>query len=147
MTVYRKERKVNPLLVGLLVVAAAAVIALGVLFVRNRTAQAPADPLVNARAQAQEAAQGLDIFTIEYPQAAQGAERSGALDGLARARATFQAVQDDLTQIDANLVAQIAADFETLEQKAEAGAPAEEIVPLADETRRKLLTLAGSGSP
>lgn len=149
MAVYRKQRRINPVVVGLAVVAVGALILAGVLLIRARSRSASDDPLAGARAKAQEAAQGLDVFTIEYPQAGEGAERAGALGALSRAQSAFEAAQNDLARINPTAVARVAADFGTLQAKAKAGAPVDEVVSLAEETRATLLALAtqGSGAP
>lgn len=147
MTIYRKERRMSPQRLGLIGLAVVVLLAVVFLALRSRTPQSPADPLAAARDRAQEAAQGLDVFAIEYPQGGQGAERAGALDGLARARAAFAAAQADLSGVDAAAVAEIATDLETLDALAQAAAPADEVVALADETRLKLLALIRAGSP
>ncbi|RIK14692.1 MAG: hypothetical protein DCC52_19410 [Chloroflexi bacterium] len=102
----------------------------------------PDDPRAAARAKALEAAQGLEVFTIEYPQAEQGAELTGAREALARAQKAFEAAQSELGQIDATAVEQVAAAFAALKEKADARAPVEQVMPLADELREKLLILA-----
>ncbi len=147
MAVYRERKRTRPLLfVGLGVVILTALGVAGVLLF-GRAAPTPADPLAEARAKAQEAADGLELFTIEYPQAAQGVELSGALGALARAQKAFESVQGELAQIDATAVEQIAADFDALKEKADARAPADEVTPLAEAAREKLLELARSGMP
>lgn len=141
MAVYRERKRIHPaLLIGLAAVGIAVLIlAVALIFFRLP----PADPMIEARMKASEAAQGLEVFTIEYPQGAQGAELAGALGALARAQAAFKSAQDELAKIDAAAVEQIAADFAALKDKAEARAPAEEVLPLAEALREKLLALAG----
>ncbi|MBI3242007.1 MAG: hypothetical protein HYZ49_06910 [Chloroflexi bacterium] len=141
MAVYRERKRIHPaLLIGLAAVSIAVLIlAVALIFFRP----APADPMIEARMKASEAAQGLEVFTIEYPQAAQGAELAGALGALARAQAAFESAQDELAKIDAAAAEQIAADFAALKAKAGAHAPAEEVLPLAEALREKLLALAG----
>jgi hypothetical protein len=140
MAVYRERKHIHPvLLVCLGVVAAIILVLIGFLIFPR--AAAPTDPLAQARSQAREAAQGLEVFTIEYPQAAQGAELSGAIGALARAQKTFETAQADLARIDAAKVDRIAADFVLLKEKVDAHAPAAEVVPLADEARQMLLAL------
>jgi len=141
MSVYRKERRVSPLRLGLIGLIILAVAIAGVLVLRSRTAQAPTDPLAAARSSAQEAAQGLDIFTVEYPQASQGAERTGALDGLARARSAWESALSDLAGVDGAAVTAISADLTALAEKAQADAPAEEVVPLAEQTQQAIFAL------
>lgn len=150
MTVYRKQqRAINPLVVGLAAVLIGALILGGVFLIRSRPGSTATDPLAGARAKAQEAAQGLDVFAIEYPQADQGAERAGALGALSRAQSAFDAAKADLSRIDPAAVEQIATDFATLQQKAKAGAPPEDIVPVAEQAQATLLSLIqeGSGTP
>lgn len=147
MSVYRKERQASPLRLGLIGLLVVAVLIAGVLLLRSRTVQAPIDPLADARTRAQETAQGLDIFTVEYPQAAQGSERSGALDGLARARAAWEAAQTDLAAIDGPSVTAISTDLAALSEKAQAGAPAEELVPLAENLQQSIFALIRASQP
>lgn len=116
--------------------------AVGVATLR-RSPHASTDPLAAARARALEAAEGLEIFTIEYPQAAQGAELAGALGALSRARHAFGSAQEGLARIDATTTQGLAAAFATLEREAAARAPANHLLPLADQMRRQLLALAG----
>lgn len=147
MSVYRKERRASPLWLGLMGLLILAVVIAGVLVLRSRVAEVPADPLAAARAKAQEAAQGLDIFTVEYPQATQGSERSGALDGLTRARSAWEAAQTDLAAVDGAAVTAISADLAALSDKAQAGAPAEELVPLAEKLQQAIFRLIRASQP
>ncbi|MBX3050191.1 MAG: hypothetical protein KF753_01885 [Caldilineaceae bacterium] len=141
MSVYRQERQGRPLRLGVIGLLVLAVAIASILFLRSRTTQAPADPMAAARAKAQETAQGLDIFAVEYPQAAQGVERAGALDGLARARSAWEAAQSDLTAVDGAATAAISADLNTLSEKAQADAPAEEVIPLVEQTQQAIFAL------
>ena len=147
MSVYRKERRVSPVRMGLIGLLILAVVIAGGLLLRSSTAQAPADPLAAARSKAQETAQGLDIFTVEYPQASQGAERAGALDGLARARSAWESAQTDLAAVDGAAVTAISADLAVLSEKAQAGAPAEELVPLAEKVQQAIFVLIRASQP
>ncbi|HBY96611.1 MAG TPA: hypothetical protein DEP84_22150, partial [Chloroflexi bacterium] len=109
---------------------------------RLQPGPASADPLAGARAKALEAAQGLEVFTIEYPQAAQGAELSGAVGALNRAQAAFESARGDLSRIDAAAVDKVTDDFAEVKEKVNAHAPAEEVLPLAEDARETLLALA-----
>ncbi len=147
MAVYRDRKRARPILfVGLGALAIGALILVGAL-IFFRPVPPPTDPLAEAKARALEAAQGLEVFSIEYPQAAQGAELAGALGALTRAQTAFETMQSDLAQIDAAAVEDIAADFTTLKEKVDARAPTEEVLPLADAVRKKLLALATGQSP
>lgn len=146
MSVYRQRRRARPFVWGLVVLGVVVIVVAAVLVWSNSRNATPADPLAEARAQAMDAAQGVDVFAIEYPQAAQGVERRGALDALARARSQFAGVQTQLAEIDADAVARIAANLATLTEQADAGAPDDQIVPLAEETQRLLIELSRPSS-
>ncbi|MCG3141546.1 MAG: hypothetical protein HDKAJFGB_02841 [Anaerolineae bacterium] len=142
--VYRGRNRIRtPWLVGIAIVIVASIALIGVWLVL-RSNSVPDDPRAAARAKALEAAQGLEVFTIEYPQADQGAELTGAREALARAQKAFEAAQSELGQIDATAVEQIAAAFAALKEKTDARAPVEKVMPLADELREKLLILAAA---
>lgn len=147
MSVYRQARQVSPLRVGLIGLVIVAVAIAGVLALRSRVAEGPTDPLAAARSKAQEAAQGLDIFTVEYPQSAQGAERSGALEGLARAQSAWETALPGLAGVDAAAVAQISADLAALLDKAQAGVSADEVIPLAEQTQQAIFALIRASQP
>jgi len=141
MSVYRERRRSRSALwVGIGIGVGLGVVLIGLLIFLRPT-QPPADRLAGARAKASEAAQGLEVFTIEYPQAAQGAELAGARGALERAEADFDSAKVDLAQLDSGLVDDIAADFKSLKGKVEALAPADEVLLLAEATRGKLLKL------
>ncbi len=142
MSVYRQRRRARPLLWASIVLGIVVIVVAAVLMWSNSRHAAPVDPLAEARAQAMDAAQGVDVFAIEYPQGTQGAERRGALDALARARSHFEGVQTQLAQIDAETVARIAANLTTLTEQATVGAPADQLIPLAEETQRLLIELS-----
>lgn len=113
-----------------------------IIFFLLRSTTAPVDPLVTARARALEAAQGLDILSVEYPQEAQGAEYSGIRAGFARARSAFDSAKIDLAKVDAQAVDQIAVAFTSLDEKITARAPTEEVLALADQAKAALLKLS-----
>ena len=141
MGVYRERKKVSlPLRIGVSVIIVVGLIAVAAL-IFLRPSPTPSDPLIDARLKAQEAAEGLDIFTVEYPQAEQGAELTGALSALGRAQKAFESAQNDLAKVDPSLVAEIAAGFKTIKEKADARAPANEVLPLAEAILKKLLKL------
>jgi|GEM_PF-3022458 len=140
MAVYRERRNsTRGIVIALAALIVITLVVVGVLLVRNRFNSTPPDPLAVTRAKVLEASNGLEVFTVEYPQAAQGAELSGALGALARAKRAFESVQADLVKMDAAAVEQLAADFATLSEQAQARAPAETVVPLAEKIRTKLL--------
>ena len=144
MAVYRERRNsTRGIVIGLAALTVIAVIVMGGLLLRNRFSPASSDPWADARAKALEAAEGLEVFTVEYPQAAQGAELSGALGALARAKRAFESAQAQLAQIDAQAVEQMASDFATLNEQVVARAPAKSVLPLAEKIRARLLEFAG----
>jgi hypothetical protein len=138
MAVFRERRRTPraALVAGGLILAAIVIGA--VLALRPATS---VDPRAGAQAQAQEAAQGLELVTIEYPKVLRG-EPSGALGALQRASAAFAAARSDLSTIDAPAVAQIAAALAALDEKVAARAPAAEVIALADTARAELLALS-----
>jgi hypothetical protein len=142
MAVYRERRNsTRNIVIALAALIVMTLVVVGVLVARNRFSSPPPDPLAPTREKVLEAAQGLEVFTVEYPQAAQGSELSGALGALARAKGAFESAQADLVQIDAAAVEQIASDFATLSEQAQARASAETLVPLAEKIRAELLEL------
>lgn len=154
MAVYRERRNSTRwLVIGLIILVGIVIIAVGGLLLRNRFSAAPPDPLAATRAKVLEAANGLEVFTVEYPQAAQGAELSGALGALARAKQAFESAQADLVQLDAEITGQITSDFSTLSEQVEARVESETVLPLAEKIREQLLELVAltstpaSGTP
>jgi hypothetical protein len=146
MAVYRQQRRVDSRLV--LVVTTIVIVAIVMLLViASRGSSSPVDPMNNARAKALDAAQGLDILTIEYPQASEGAELSGVRGALARAKSAFDAAKDDLIKVNSAEVEQIAADFSLLETKVNAKAPADEVLALANKLRVALIVLSKPDNP
>lgn len=142
MAVYRERRNsTRSVVIALAVLGLIALIVIGGLLLRNGLRSTAPDPLAATRAKVLEASNGLEVFTVEYPQAAQGAELSGALGALARAKRAFESAQADLVKMDAAAVEQLAADFATLSEQAQARAPAETVVPLAEKIREQLLEL------
>jgi len=143
MAVYRERRNsTRNILMALAALIVVALVVVGALIARNRFSATPPDPLAATRAKVLEVAEGLEVFTVEYPQAEQGAELSGALGALARAKGAFESARAGLAQIDADAVEQMAADFATLNEQAQAHASAETVVPLAEKIRAKLLEFA-----
>jgi len=140
--VYRERKRIRLTWLSGLAIIIVAAAALGGIWLAIRSSSASVDPRVEARAKALEAAQGLEVFAIEYPQAAQGTELSGALGALARAQTTFESARGQLAQIDATAVEQIADGFSVLKAKADERAPAAQALELADDLREKLLALA-----
>lgn len=140
MAVYRERRNsMRGMVIALAVIVGIGIIALGGWLALNRLRPTSSDPLAATRAKVLESAEGLEVFTVEYPQAAQGSELSGALGALARAKRAFESAQADLVKIDAPAVEQMASDFATLSEQTEARAPAESVLPLAEKIRAKLL--------
>ena len=111
------------------------------LIMSRNSSTPPGDPLAGARAKAFEAAQGLDILQVEYPKTLRG-EASGAAGAFNRARDTFKAAQGDLAKIDSAAASQLAADFDSLQQKFDSKAAADEVVILAQKMQSALLALA-----
>jgi hypothetical protein len=154
MAVYR-ERRNSPrrVVIALAALIVITLIVVGALLVRNRFSSPAPDPRAAMRAKLLEAAEGLEVFTVEYPQAAQGAELSGALGALARAKGAFASAQAGLAPIDAAAVEQLASDFDTLSDQVQARAATETVVPLAEKIRAQLLDLVNlistpmSGTP
>lgn len=140
--VYRERKRIRLTWFSGLAIIIVAAAALGGIWLVLRAGSTSVDPRVEARAKALEAAQGLEVFAIEYPQAAQGAELSGALGALARAQTAFESARGQLAQMDAPAVEQVAAGFGVLKAKADARAPATQVLALADDLRGKLLALA-----
>ena len=139
MAVFRERRRGAPLVVaagGIVLVVGAIIVALLV-----RSTAPPRDPLAGARAKALEAAQGLELVTIEYPKMLRG-ETSGAQGALQRARAAFAAARDPLAQIDAPAVDRIATALTTLDAQVAAHAPLAEVTALANTTREQLMALS-----
>jgi len=143
MAVYRERRhSTRNIILALAALIVVALMIVGALMARNRFNSTPSDPLAATRAKVLEAAEGLDVFTVEYPQAGQGAELSGALGALARAKRAFASAQAGLAPIDAAAVEQMASDFDTLSEQTQARASAETVVPLAEKIRAQLLEFA-----
>ncbi len=88
-----------------------------------------------------EAAQGLEVFLVEYPQSAQGVERRGALDALARAHAAFRRARPGLR---AAVAEELDAEFQALRSLAEAEAAAAEVLARAGLLRDRLWSLSQS---
>src|SRR5690242_6723739 len=121
MAVYRERRNsTRNIVIALAALIVVTLIVAGALIARTRFSSTPPDPLAATRAKVLEAAEGLDVFTVEYPQAEQGAELSGALGALARAKGAFESTQAELAKLDAAAVAQMASDFATLSEQAQA---------------------------
>src|SRR5262245_52606071 len=117
MAVYRERRNsTRNIVMALTALIVVTLIVVSALIARTRFSSTPPDPLAATRAKVLEAAEGLDVFTVEYPQAEQGAELSGALGALARAKSAFESAQAGLAQIDATAVEQLASDFATLSE-------------------------------
>src|SRR5262245_43878471 len=144
MAVYRERRNSTRWLVIVLVaLLGIGLIALGWLVARNRFTPAASDPFAVTRAKVLEAANGLEVFTVEYPQAPQRAELSGALGALARAKRAFESAEAELVKtFGAQAVEQMASDFAALNEQVQARAPAETVLPLAEKIRAKLLEFA-----
>lgn len=141
MSIYRGYRWINHFGVRLALALPILFFTVVWLFFYYTRAGNSSDPQTIARAKALEAAEGLEIFGIEYSQAGQGAELVGARSALSRARAAFESVRKDLDQIDMTVVTKIADDFELLEAKVANNAPAAEVLPLAEAMRKSLLAL------
>jgi len=141
MAVYRPKRRISPFIIVLsaVVLAAAAVI----IFLTVHPVSAPPSPLANARAKALEAAESLDVFSIEYPKYVQG-QSSGATAALSRAKSAFTAQAEALRTIDAQAVEQLINDFSTLDSKFAAKGSPGEVTGLAEEMRMRLLALGNS---
>jgi hypothetical protein len=141
MTLYRKQRRVSPLLVGGLVVLG--LTAVGVVwFVATGIGRAQtSDPRAQARANALEVAQGLELVSIEYPKVLRG-EPSGAPGALSRAQAVFNSARPELAKIDPATTDSVGAALTTLAQKVSAHAPTDDVSALADQTRAKLIGLS-----
>lgn len=142
MTIYRvEERRRWPLwlaILGLVVILAAG----GVWWWRSAAAPAATDQSDEAARALREAAQGLEVFLIEYPQSGQGVEHSGALAVLDRAYNAFQRARPTLAARDPTLAEELEAEFQALRRLAEEQAPPEDLVPRAERLRDKLLSLA-----
>src|SRR5579859_6056859 len=117
MAVYRETRKTNPLLIGGIIVVVVVLVVVGFLLLSSRSTPAASTPLADAQAKAQEAANGLDVFIIEYPKLTRGEKLSGAGGALSRAEQSFGSAQSDLSKLDAAGVTQLAADFKSLDAK------------------------------
>ena len=100
-----------------------------------------ADPRIQARARALEAAQALDLVGIEYPKVLRG-EPSGEPGALSRAQSAFDAAKPELAKIDPAATESIGAALTSLAQKVNARAPADEVSALADQTRARLIGLS-----
>ena len=142
MTLFRKKRRMSPLMIGGLVLLW--IIVLGAIWFLlsggTRGAQ-PADPRVQARAKALEAAQGLELVGIEYPKVLRG-EPSGTTGALSRAQSAFSTAQPELAKIDPAATDSVATAIASIAQKVSARAPADEVNALADSARTKLLALS-----
>ena len=142
MAVYRERRRTNPFFIVIIALVVILLIIGAFLTLRNlMTGAGPVGSPEGARAKAMEAAQGLDIFTIEYPKEAQG-QSSGAKGALSRAQSDFKSAESELAKINPDTVRQIDAAFTTLNQKVAAHAPASEVVPLAEQVKQQLLQLS-----
>lgn len=140
--IYQRRRS-NTRLFTVIAVAAIAVIAL-VIFALTRNQGNPNAELDAARNRAQQAADGLDIFMIEYPKVAQGVkiEQTGAQGSLARARENFDAAKSVLARLDAAATRRVADALGQLDAQVKAQSPPGEVVALADAARKELLALA-----
>jgi hypothetical protein len=141
MTLYRKQRRLLPLMTGGLVVVGLMVVG-AVWFVAAGMGRAQtSDPRAQARANALEVAQGLELVSIEYPKVLRG-EPSGAPGALSRAQAVFNSARPELAKIDPTATDSVGTALTTLAQKVSARAPADEVSALADQTRAKLIGLS-----
>lgn len=146
MSIYREHRRINRFGVGLALSLLILFFTVVWLFFYYTGTGNSSDPQTIARAKVLEAAEGLEIFGIEYSQAGQGAEFVGARGALSRARAAFESFRKDFEQIDMTVITKITDDFELLEAKVANSSPATEVLPLAEAMRRSLLILAESVS-
>lgn len=146
MTIYRVQKKAWyesiwtwAGLLGLL----ALIVIIGWLFWRTA---APAQTTTPSEAEQalEEAAQGLEVFLIEYPQAGEGVERRGAEAVLERATQAFERARPAL---DPAIAESIARDLAELQALVEAEAPADEVVPLAEHLRDRLMDAAMQKRP
>ena len=99
MTLYRKQRRVSPWMIGGLVVLGLAAIGTVWFVVMGMGRAQTGDPRAQARANALEVAQGLELVSIEYPKVLRG-EPSGAPGALSRAQAVFNNARPELAKID-----------------------------------------------
>ncbi|HLY25882.1 MAG TPA: hypothetical protein VKQ72_06050 [Aggregatilineales bacterium] len=143
MAVYRPARKFvpHPAILVLIILAVLAVIIL--LLVNTKPALAPENPLNVARPNALDAANGLDVFNVEYPKVLQG-QTSGAGPALSRAETAWKAAEPAFKTLDPDGTAQLDADFATLDAKVQAKAPADEVTTLSDSIRQRLLALGNA---
>ncbi len=144
MTIYRvEERHRSPLwfvLAALLLVLVAG----GIWWWRS-TATSATESQANETVRAlREAAQGLEVFVVEYPQSGQGAEGAGALAVLERAHKAFQRAKPALAAQDAATAEAIEAEFQALRRLAEENSSPDQVVPRAERLRDQLLSLASS---
>ena len=142
MTIYRvEERRWSPIRLvaaGLLIL----LIAGGIWWWRVSSAPVSGNQAGEAARALREAAQGLEVFLIEYPQSAQGVERAGALSVLERAHAALRRAQPSLAAQDPALADELEAEFQTLRRLAEQQASPEEILPRTERLRDRLLSLS-----
>ena len=125
---------------GLVVLGLAAIGALWFVATGIGRAQS-SDPRPQARANALEVAQGLELVSIEYAKVLRG-EPSGAPGALSRAQAVFNNARPELAKIDPAATDSVGAALTTLGQMVSARAPADEVSALADQTRVKLIGLS-----
>ncbi len=92
-----------------------------------------------------EAAQGLEVFAIEYPQAGEGMEREGAEAVLGRALARYEEAQPWLASRNPQVEAEISALLAQVQTLVEAHAAPEEVVPLVEQARDRLLQVTAAG--
>lgn len=141
MTLYRKQWRASPLMIGGLVVLGLAAVGAMWFVATGMGRVQSSDSRTRARANALEVAQGLELVSIEYPKVLRG-EPSGAPGALSRAQAVFNNARPELARIDPAATDSIEAALTTLAQKVSTRDPAEEVSSLADQTRAKLIGLS-----
>ena len=145
MAVYRPARKFIPHPAVLVVIAVIVIVLVILLVAATKPAFAPEDPLTLARPKIFEAADGLDVFAVEYPKVLQGTT-SGAGAALGRAEAAWKVALPAFKSFDPQGTAQLDADFSTLDAKVQAKAPSDQVAALADSIRQRLLLLGNGQS-
>jgi len=134
MAVYREKRRANPLLIVgagfvLLLVIGGIALALG-----GSKPAGETTPRARAQAGLRMVSDELDLFTIAYA-AKDPAQTAGAGPALTAARAAFDRAQPDLATTDPGAAQTFATTLGALERQVVVKAPADAVVPAAEQLR------------
>ena len=143
MSLYRETRGTSARRAGVAVVASAILVVAG--FGLGR-ATAPdttlEDNVASVRDQASEITDALELVPLHY-ESTNATTRQGALDQLARARATFAGLEPQLALLDREGAAEASKALTELERLAQADAAPADVDAAATEARRAVRAAAG----